>query len=77
MGILIGVFSVAVFMDWRFYRIPNACIAAGMVNGMILTYMSFSWTGLVCALGALAVLFLVFYPFYLMGRWVQAMSSSL
>lgn len=67
MGILIGVFSVAVFMDWRFYRIPNACIAAGMVNGMILTYMSFSWTGLVRALGALAVLFLVFYPFYLMG----------
>lgn len=67
MGILIGVFSVAVLMDWRFYRIPNACIAAGMANGIILTYMSYSWTGLVRALGALAVLFLVFYPFYLLG----------
>lgn len=63
MGILIGVFSVAVFMDWRFYRIPNACIAAGMVNGMILTYMSFSWTGLVCALGAWRCCFWFFILF--------------
>ena len=52
MGILIGVFSAAVFMDWRYYRIPNVCTAAGMVNGLILTYMSFSWLGLVRSLGA-------------------------
>ncbi|MDE6363436.1 MAG: A24 family peptidase [Lachnospiraceae bacterium] len=67
MGILIGVFSAAVFMDWRFYRIPNVCIAAGMAHGMILTYMSFSWTGVVRVLGVMAVLFMVFYPFYLLG----------
>ncbi len=52
MGILIGVFSAAVFMDWRYYRIPNVCTAVGMANGLILTYMSFSWLGLARALGA-------------------------
>ena len=51
MGILIGVFSAAVFMDWRYYRIPNVCTAVGMANGLILTYMSFSWLGLARALG--------------------------
>ncbi len=77
MGILIGVFSAAVFMDWRYYRIPNVCTAAGMVNGLILTYMSFSWLGLVRSLGAAAVLFAAFYPFIYWGRWGQEMSSSL
>lgn len=67
MGILIGVFSAAVFMDWRYYSIPNVCTAVGMANGLILTYMSFSWLGLARALGAAAVLFAAFYPFYLLG----------
>ena len=67
MGILIGVFCVAIFMDWRHYRIPNACIMVGMTAGLIMTYVSYSVSGLLKAVGAAAVIFLAFYPFYLLG----------
>ena len=36
MGILIGVFCVVIFMDWRYYRIPNVCILAGMTAGLVM-----------------------------------------
>ena len=45
MGILIGVFSVAIFTDWRCYRIPNLCIGIGAVAGLIMTYVSYSFAG--------------------------------
>lgn len=67
MGILIGVFCVVIFMDWYHYRIPNACIIVGMAGGFITTGMSCSVRGLLEAVGASAVIFLAFYPFYLMG----------
>ena len=67
MGILIGVFCVAIFMDWCHYRIPNACIIVGMTAGLIMTYMSYSLNGLLEAIGAAVVIFLAFYPFYLLG----------
>lgn len=67
MGILIGVFCVVIFMDWYHYRIPNVCIIAGMVAGLIMTCMSYSLNGLWEAVGAAAVIFLAFYPFYLLG----------
>ena len=51
MGILIGVFCVAIFTDWRSYRIPNVCIMVGMTGGLIQAYRSLSWSGLICALG--------------------------
>ncbi len=44
MGILIGVFCVAIFMDWRFYRIPNVCIVIGMIAGLVLTSVNNSMT---------------------------------
>lgn len=67
MGILIGVFCVAIFMDWRHYRIPNHCIIVGVAAGLISTYMSYSISGLMKTLAAAVVIFLAFYPFYLMG----------
>lgn len=67
MGILIGVFCVVIFMDWRYYRIPNACIFVGMSAGLILTYMSCSASGLLEAAGVAIIVFLAFYPFYLLG----------
>lgn len=67
MGILIGVFCVAIFMDWRHYRIPNACIIVGMAAGLIMTYVSYSMYGLLEAVGASVIIFLFFYPFYLLG----------
>lgn len=67
MGILIGVFCVAIFTDWRFYRIPNICILAGMAAGLIMTYVSYSGTGLLGVLAAVIVIFMAFYPFYLLG----------
>ena len=67
MGILIGVFSVAVFMDWRYYKIPNGCILAGMAGGLAISYRFDSIAGLLGAVSAAAVIFLVFYPFYLLG----------
>lgn len=67
MGILIGVFCVVIFMDWYHYRIPNVCIVAGMAAGLVRTCMSCSADGLWEAVGAAAVIFFAFYPFYLLG----------
>ena len=67
MGILIGVFCVVIFMDWRYYRIPNSCIFTGIAAGLIMTYRSYALAGLLEAVGLAAVIFFAFYPFYLMG----------
>lgn len=67
MGILIGVFLVAIFMDWRFYRIPNACIGVGILAGLIMTFVSHYAVGVVMAVMSMAIIFLAFYPFYLLG----------
>ena len=67
MVILIGVFCIAVYMDLRFYRIPNGCILIGVVSGCIMTLVSYSAAGLLAVCVAMAVIFAVFYPFYLMG----------
>ena len=67
MVILIGVFCIAVYMDLRFYRIPNGCILTGVVSGCIMTLVSYSVAGLLAVCVAMVVIFAVFYPFYLMG----------
>lgn len=67
MGILIGVFSVAIFTDWRFYRIPNVCVGAGALTGLIMTFVSDSALGLAAAAASMVIIFLAFYPFYLLG----------
>ncbi len=67
MGILIGVFCVAIYTDWRYYKIPNACIVVGMTAGLTATYLSHSMSGLLEALGMAAIIFLAFYPFYRLG----------
>lgn len=66
MGILIGVLSVAVFVDMRRYKIPNLCIVVGMIAGLIMTYASYSFAGVGEALAQAGLVFLVLYPFYLM-----------
>lgn len=67
MGILIGVFCVVIFMDWRSYRIPNSCIIVGMAAGLLLTVVSYPITELVSLLGTVTAVFLFLYPFYLLG----------
>lgn len=67
MAILIGVFCVAVCMDLRFYKIPNLCILVGIVSGLIMTCMSYSGVEMLEACIAMSVIFLTFYPFYLIG----------
>ena len=67
MGILIGVFSVAIFTDLRSYRIPNLCICIGAVAGLIMTYVSYSFAGILSALVSMLIIFMAFYPFYLLG----------
>lgn len=67
MIILIGVFCVAVYMDLRFYKIPNLCILAGIVYGLIMTYVSYSVVEVLAACASMMMIFAVFYPFYLMG----------
>lgn len=67
MGILIGVFCVAVFADWRSYRIPNPCILAGAAAGLIMTGMSYSAAGVLESLADMLIIFIAFYPFYLLG----------
>lgn len=67
MEILICVFGIAALMDWRCYRIPNVCIVIGLVTGLIMTYVSQSWRGLGSALICAAIIFIAFYPLYLLG----------
>lgn len=67
MIILIGIFCVAVYMDLRFYKIPNLCIFAGVVSGLIMTYVSYSVVEMLMSCMAVVVIFAAFYPFYLMG----------
>lgn len=67
MAILIGVFCVAVYTDLRSYKIPNLCILAGMLSGLIMTYVSYSFGRALEACIAMIFLFMAFYPFYLIG----------
>ena len=67
MTILIGVFCVAVCMDLRSYKIPNLCILTGMLFGLIMTFVSYSVVGMLGACIAMSVIFMAFYPFYLIG----------
>lgn len=67
MKILIGIFCIIIYMDWRYYKIPNICIAAGMAAGLMATGLSCAAGGMLRAIGAAGAVFTVFYPFYLMG----------
>ena len=67
MAIFIGVFCVAVYMDLRFYKIPNLCILVGITSGLIMTCMSYSVIGMFGTCIAMTTIFLAFYPFYLIG----------
>lgn len=69
MGILIGVFIVVIFMDWKYYRIPNVCVAVGVVSGLTMTWNAHSVSGLAQAATSAAAVFLVFYPVYLIGAF--------
>lgn len=65
MGFLIGIFAVAVVTDLRHYRIPNACIAAGILAGLIMTYRACLAAGILAAVCQSAMIFAALYPFYL------------
>lgn len=67
MVILIGIFCAAVYMDLRFYKIPNLCILAGIISGLIMTCVSYSPIEMLAACAVMAMIFAAFYPFYLMG----------
>lgn len=65
MGILIGVLVLVTITDLRSYRIPNICILIGMTAGFFVTYGSKSLEGIVTSLGQMLLIFMAFYPFYL------------
>lgn len=66
MELLIGILIVAAFMDMRHYKIPNWCIAPGMAAGLFLSWQQGA-EALLVVLVQTALIFAVFYPFYLMG----------
>lgn len=66
MELLIGILIVAAFMDMRHYKIPNWCIAPGMAVGLFLSWQQ-GMEVLLVVLIQTALIFAVFYPFYLMG----------
>lgn len=66
MEILIVIMAIATFVDIRKYKIPNVCILTGMVLGLYMTYVSYSLGGIIEAFIQMLVVFLAFYPFYLM-----------
>ena len=67
MVVFIGVLIYAAYADMRRYKIPNLCILVGMAAGLIMTFVSDSFMGTAAALVQAAVIFMAFYPFYLLG----------
>jgi prepilin peptidase CpaA len=67
MGILIGVFIVAIFTDLKYYKIPNLLIIFGMAAGLIITIYRFSLSALLQSFLCMAIIFVCFYPFYILG----------
>lgn len=67
MWVLIGIFSIAVYSDLRCYRIPNLCVIMGIIAGLIMTGMSYSMEGVFESLADMFLIFIAFYPFYLLG----------
>lgn len=66
MKILICVLIIAAFVDILCYRIPNLWIAIGMVAGLVLMVREQGIWMLPQILGQMGVVFMIFYPFYLM-----------
>lgn len=66
MWILISIFCIVIYSDLRSYKIPNICIVAGIITGLIITGMSYSIAGLFEAIAGISIIFIVFYPFYLL-----------
>lgn len=67
MVILIGVLIYTVYTDMRYYKISNLCILVGIIAGLIMTLVSYSFAGAVSAVMQTAVIFAAFYPFYALG----------
>lgn len=67
MVILIAIISVAVIADIRYYKIPNICIILGMAAGMIESIRYGGAEELVQRLIQIMLLFILLYPFYLLG----------
>lgn len=67
MTVLIGILAYAVYTDMRSYRISNLCILLGIIAGMLMTFVSYSYAGAAAAAARMAVVFIVFYPFYIIG----------
>lgn len=67
MTVLMGILAYAVYTDMRSYRISNLCILLGIIAGMLMTFVSYSYAGAAAAAARMAVVFIVFYPFYIIG----------
>lgn len=67
MAVLACVFCAAVYMDLRFYKIPNLCILTGTLYGLVMACVSYSAVEVLGAFAAAAVIFAGLYPFYLIG----------
>lgn len=66
MKILICVLLIASFVDIFCYRIPNLWIGIGMTAGLVLMTKEGGLPMLIQALAQMIVIFIAFYPFYLM-----------
>jgi prepilin peptidase CpaA len=65
MGILIGVFIVAIFWDITSYHIPNLCILTGMAAGFVIMCTA-NPAKLPGAIAAAAIIFFLFFPFFIL-----------
>ena len=66
MIILICVLVIAAFVDILSYRIPNLWIVCGMLAGLVQIVTKGDWLLFVQTVFQLIVIFIAFYPFYLM-----------
>lgn len=66
MVILICVLMIAVIVDITSYKIPNMCIAVGILTGFIRAFSLGGVEAMLRAAGLVVIVFAIGYPFYMM-----------
>lgn len=67
MEILISVLIFAALTDILYFRIPNIFIVTGMTAGLICKYLQGGTSALTVTVLQIMVLFLLLFPFYMIG----------
>lgn len=67
MRLLIAIFIIAIITDMKYCKIPNLLIITGITAGLLISIANTQYSEALQSLICMAVIFVSFYPFYLLG----------